>query len=130
MNILLGFTVLLSLQLLGEILTRLLQLPVPGPVVGLLLLLCALTSFPRIRTLVQDAANALLAHLSLLFIPAGVGVVVHINRLDGVVLAVALTLVLSTIVGLCVTALSLQYLMRGRTTRTQLQAHDGESPHE
>lgn len=117
MTMLHGFTLLLALQLLGEVLSRVLALPVPGPVVGLLLLLLALIAIPPVRALVEPAANALLSHLSLLFIPAGVGVLVHIGRLDGALLGVALTLSLSTLIGLCTTAWTLQRLMRGRPTR-------------
>ncbi len=117
MKLLVGFTALLCLQLAGEIVTRLFALPIPGPVVGLFLLLVALPLIPGLAELVDDAAQALLAHLSLLFIPAGVGVIVYIGRLDGVIVAASATLVGSTVIGLCVTALTLQRLMRGRSTR-------------
>jgi holin-like protein len=117
MNALKGFVILLALQLCGEILARMLSLPIPGPVVGLLLLLTGLALIPGLATLVEEAAQTLLSHLSLLFIPAGVGVVVHLGRLDGAVLGVTMTLAISTLIGLSVTALSLQYLMRGRKTR-------------
>jgi len=117
MSILRGFTILLVLQLLGEVLSRWLALPVPGPVVGLALLLCVLVVRPALARHVDGASDALLAHLSLLFIPAGVGVLVHIDRLDGALAGVALTLGVSTLLGMAVTALTLQRLMRGRTTR-------------
>jgi len=117
MNMLRGFTALLGLQLAGEILSRLLSLPIPGPVIGLMLLLALLTLRPMLVPLVSRAGDALLAHLSLLFIPAGVGVLVHIDRLDGALFGVAMTLASSTLLGLAVTALTLQRLMRGRPTR-------------
>lgn len=117
MIILRGLALLLCLQLAGEVLSRLLSLPIPGPVTGLVLLLCLLVVRPTLMTRVGSASDALLAHLSLLFIPAGVGVLVHIDRLDGALVGVALTLSLSTLLGMTVTALTLQRLMRGRTTR-------------
>lgn len=117
LNVLAGFATLLCLQLAGEVLARLLSLPVPGPVVGLLLLTIGLVAIPPLAEWVSEAAQALLSHLSLLFIPAGVGVIVHLGRLDGVVLAVSLTLIGSSVLGICATALTLQRLMRGRTTR-------------
>ena len=112
MQLLTGFTLLLALQIAGEALTRLFSLAVPGPVLGLLLLLGALAAIPGTGRRVEAAAGALLAHLSLLFVPAGVGVVVHLGRLEGAVPAVALTLATSTLAGLAVTALVLQALLR------------------
>ena len=112
MQLLTGFTLLLALQIAGEALARLFSLAVPGPVLGLLLLLGALAAVPGTGPRVEAAAGALLAHLSLLFVPAGVGVVVHLGRLEGAVPAVALTLATSTLAGLAVTALVLQALLR------------------
>ena len=124
MRLLEGFTLLLVLQIAGEVVVRLLDLDVPGPVVGLLLLVAGLVVAPALEHLVAAAADALLAHLSLLFVPAGVGVVAHLGRLDGAVAGVALTLLASTVAGLVVTALVLQALLRrsgarptGRTRR-------------
>lgn len=112
MRLLTGFTLLLVLQMAGEVVVRLTGLDVPGPVVGLLLLVVALALVPAFERRVAEAADALLAHLSLLFVPAGVGVVVHLGRLDGAVLGVAATLFGSTVLGLVVTALTLQWLLR------------------
>lgn len=117
MRLLTGFTLLLILQIAGEALVRLLGLAVPGPVIGLLLLFVALVAFPPVMRHIDEASGALLAHLSLLFIPAGVGVIVHLGRLDDAVGGVVITLVVSTLAGLTVTALTLQRLMRGRPTR-------------
>ena len=64
---LVGFALLLSLQLAGEWLSRAFTLAMPGPVVGLLLLL-PLLAITRVREPVGVCADFLLAHLSLLFI--------------------------------------------------------------
>ena len=69
-----GLALLLLLQALGEAITRALALPFPGPVVGMVLLLGALGWAP-LRAPIAAAAELLLAHLSLLFVPVGVGVV-------------------------------------------------------
>jgi len=124
--ILRGLAILLCLQLAGEVLSRLLALPLPGPVIGLALLLCVLIVRPSLIGHVEGGSDALLAHLSLLFIPAGVGVLVHIDRLDGALVGVALTLGISTLLGMTVTALTLQRLMRGRTTRDTPRAEPDE----
>lgn len=103
---------LLVFQLLGEALVRTLGLPVPGPVLGLALLLPLLAWRPAVLAMVRPTAQTLLQHLSLLFVPAGVGVMLHLNRIGEEALAIGVALVLSTWVGLVVTALTLQWLMR------------------
>ena len=79
-----SLSLILLCQLAGEVIVRGLGLPVPGPVIGLMLLLILLVARDRFAVLargplrqggVEDAARGLLAHLSLLFVPAGVGVV-------------------------------------------------------
>ncbi|MGQ9725025.1 MAG: CidA/LrgA family protein [Tepidimonas sp.] len=99
-----ALTLLLVLQLFGEALVRALGLPIPGPVVGMALLLLVLWARPSWQAALQPTADGLLRHLSLLFVPAGVGVVQHLQRLGDEALAVALALTLSTWVGLAVTA--------------------------
>ncbi|WP_341703516.1 CidA/LrgA family protein [Ferrovibrio sp.] len=110
-----AFSVILLCQLAGEALVRGLVLPLPGPVVGMVIMLGLLAARERWRdqlpaSLTGDRLEAtgrgILAHLSLLFVPAGVGVV---QRLDvfgqwGVALAVAL--VVSTALALLATVLT------------------------
>lgn len=110
MSLLQGLAILLLCQLVGESLVRLLHLPLPGPVLGLLLLMGAL-GWQRLRTPAGQAADALLQHLSLLFVPVGVGVVTHLALLWQQGPRLALVLLLSTWVGLAVTALLLQGLL-------------------
>ena len=106
-----GLAWLLALQSVGELLSRGLVLPFPGPVIGMLLLLIALR-FQAVREPVSVCADFLLSHLSLLFVPVGVGVMTHLSLLSqfgGRMLAV---LIFSTLIGLAVTALVLQLLVR------------------
>lgn len=106
-----GLAVLLMLQLAGEALSHALAWPIPGPVVGMALLLMALQA-PFLRAAVQAAAEMLLQHLSLLFIPVGVGVITHLDLMSQYGGRLALVIVLSTVVGLAVTAGLLQRLWR------------------
>lgn len=106
-----GMAILLLLQSAGEALARLLKLPFPGPVVGLVLLLAALRA-GWVRERVGTVARFLLQHLSLLFVPIGVGVMTHLNVLSEYGLRLALVVALSTWVCLAVTALVLRALMR------------------
>jgi putative effector of murein hydrolase LrgA (UPF0299 family) len=106
MNGLRGLAWLLALQSLGELLARGLSLPFPGPVIGMLLLLLALR-VPSVREPVAACANFLLSHLSLLFVPVGVGVMTHLGLLGQYGLRILVVVVLSTWIGLGVTVLAL-----------------------
>lgn len=95
-----ALTLILSCQLAGEILTRLLGWPVPGPVFGMALLFVLMLASPRIAGAVIPTAEGILRHLSLLFVPAGVGVVGHLPLLAANGLGVALALIVSTILAI------------------------------
>ena len=114
MDALRGLTLLLLCQSAGEVLSRGLQLPLPGPVLGLLLLLVLLQWAP-VRAPVAAVAEPLLQHLSLLFVPVGVGVVTHlalVGQFGGRMLA---AIVLSTWAGMAVAALVLRALLPAPT---------------
>ncbi|APW48035.1 CidA/LrgA family protein [Rhodoferax antarcticus] len=99
-----GLAWLLAMQSLGELLSRGLHLPFPGPVIGILLMVLALR-WPVVRAPVAACAGFLLSHLSLLFVPVGVGVMTHLGLLDQYGVRMLAVIVLSTWVGLAVTAL-------------------------
>ena len=111
MNGLRGLGWLLILQSMGELLSRGLSLPLPGPVVGMMLLLVALR-WAVVREPVSACADYLLSHLSLLFVPVGVGVMTHLSIVSQYGGRMLLVLVVSTLIGLAVTALLLNYLWR------------------
>ena len=107
-----GFFILLFFQLIGEVLARGLGLPAPGPVIGLALLVVGLAvnrawrpfdDEQLARSEVGQAANALLANLSLLFVPAGVGVVQYLGLLREEAVALASALIVSTLLTLVAT---------------------------
>ena len=118
MKILTGLTLLLIYQLIGEVLVLMLDLPIPGPVIGMLLLLVSLLSYGGLLDKVSDGADALLGHLSLLFVPAGVGVMVHFHLLAEQGISIVITLLASTLLTLALTALLLQWLRRGSADRS------------
>lgn len=107
---LLCFIILLAFQFLGEMLTRFLGLPIPGPVIGMMLLFFTLIQFPRLLAKLEHAAMAMLQHLSLLFIPAGVGIMVSVSQIGDHWLAILVSMVASTVLTMVVTALSFNYL--------------------
>ena len=136
-----GLAFLLLMQSGGEALSHFLKLPVPGPVVGMVLLLLALRWSP-VQAAVAPAAGFLLSHLSLLFVPVGVGVVTHLDVLQHYGLKLAMVIVLSTWFGLIVSALTLRVLMRhappseddpeppGEFTETSVAAAEGQPTQE
>jgi holin-like protein len=107
-----AFTTLLLFQLAGEILVRILGVPLPGPVVGMLLLLALLLVRGNVDPALGSTARTILAHLAMLFVPAGVGVMVHVALIRSEWLPILITLVVSTYLTMLVTALTMQALRR------------------
>lgn len=111
-----GITILLIYQLVGEVTVRLLAVPIPGPVLGMVMLFVTLMVRGRVDEPVDTAANGLLSHLSLLFVPAGVGMMVHFGRIADEWLPITLTLVLSTLLTMAATAAIMQLMSRWQGT--------------
>lgn len=108
-----GLTWLVGFQLLGELISRVLDLPVPGPIIGMLLLFVVL----RRRGTGDDApvvraGTAVLRHLQLLFVPAGVGVVAYLGVLGEHALAIVVALLGSWLLGLVAVGWTTQALER------------------
>ncbi len=117
MNFINGLTILLVYQLVGEVAVRFFAVPVPGPVLGMLLLFATLLVRKSADASVDSASRDLLNHLSLLFVPAGVGMIAHLDRISDEWLSIALALVLSTGITMAVTAgvmLAISRLMHAR----------------
>jgi holin-like protein len=111
-----ALTLLLLFQLAGEVIVQFFALPVPGPVIGMALLFAALVIRGGAPDNLRTTANNLLQHLSLLFVPAGVGVMVHFARLGDEWPAIVAALLVSTFVTLGVTGLVLcAFLKRGKS---------------
>jgi len=114
-----ALTWLLLYQLTGEILVHVLDLPVPGPVIGMALLFLTLVirgySERPIPRALQQTANTLLQHLSLLFVPAGTGVMLYLQLIMDEWLPISVALIISTIGGMTVTALILRALTRQKS---------------
>ncbi|NUB46632.1 CidA/LrgA family protein [Fertoebacter nigrum] len=103
---------LLMCQLAGEAAARALALPLPGPVLGMVLLLAGFAVFPRLVDVVRPVAQGILGHLSLLFVPAGVGVVGHLGLLGQSGLPILLALLVSTVLAIAVGALTFAAVAR------------------
>jgi len=124
-----SLSLILLCQLAGEVMVRALGLPMPGPVVGMLILLLLLLARDRFALLakgplqgdeVEGASRGLLAHLSLLFIPAGVGVVQKLDLLAEHGIAILLILAVSVVITLLVTVATFLVSSRLMTRRKQI----------
>ena len=125
-----SLSLILLCQLAGEVIVRGLVLPMPGPVVGLVFLLLLLLARDRFAVLrrgplqgdgVESASRGLLANLSLLFVPAGVGVVQKLDLIAEHGIAIAAVLAISVVVTLAVTVAT--FLVASR-----LMARGGRAP--
>jgi putative effector of murein hydrolase LrgA (UPF0299 family) len=74
-----ALSVVLALQLLGESLSHGLNLPIPGPVIGLFGLFMTWPLLTRLQGRLDELSTSVLSHLGLLFVPAGVGVSLHLS---------------------------------------------------
>lgn len=109
----LSITVILLCQLVGEALARGMNAPIPGPVIGMAIMLGLLWTKDRFGFVAESASESLeataaglLSNLSLLFIPAGVGVVQRLDIFARYGLALAVALLVSTLIALLACALS------------------------
>lgn len=115
-----ALTQLLIFQLIGEVVARWLSLPVPGPVIGMLLLFASLVLRGGADQELQSTSQNLLQHLSLLFVPAGTGVMLHLHRVADEWQALLAALLISTLATLVITALVMKLCLGN-------QAKGGES---
>lgn len=110
-----AITALLVCQLAGELLSRGLHLPVPGPVLGMILLLIGLLARDREGqppAALDEVANALLGNLGLLFVPAGVGVVLYGPLLARNWAPIAMAVLVGTVAAIGFTGWLAQKLLR------------------
>ena len=107
-----SLTLLLACQLVGEVVVRYVGLPIPGPVLGMVLLFVGLLIRRGVPAPLQQTATGLLSHLSLLFVPAGVGVMLHVARIQDAWLAFGAALVGSTLIAVAVTAAAMLIFAR------------------
>jgi holin-like protein len=118
------FTFILTCQLAGELFVTVTQLPFPGPVAGMALLFVFLLVRGRIPDNLASTGDALLSNLSLLFVPAGVGIMAHLALLKSEWPALSVALVGSTLATVAVTA-ALMVLLKRWTGATQAEAPQG-----
>lgn len=107
-----AFALLLVFQLVGEVAVQVLALPVPGPLVGMLLLFAAMVARGGLSDALPEAAHALLRHLMLLFIPAVTGVMMYFDRIAREWMPFLAACIVGAAVTLVVTALTLRWMLQ------------------
>ena len=107
-----AFAALLVCQLAGETAARALELPVPGPVLGLLLLFVFVYWRGGPPEPLRDTAGGLLRHLPILFVPAAVGVIRHVDRIADEWLPILVALTVGTWLTIVVSAWTLRLVLK------------------
>jgi holin-like protein len=112
------FTILLF-QLIGEFIQKFTEISIPGPVIGLILLLSVLlirakyfTEHHSVENNLVDFSERFLTYLPLLFIPVGVGVVMHLSLLEENLISVISIIVLGTLLTLALTGFIMEKLLK------------------
>ncbi len=97
-----GLVILLGFQFAGELCSRLLELPIPGNVIGMAMLLAALSMGLVKEESFRDAGELLLKYMSLFFVPAGVAVMLYFDLIAKDWLPILVGMVVSTFVVMAV----------------------------
>lgn len=107
---LIWIAVVLGMQFLGELLVTLFGVPVPGPVIGMVLLLALLLIMDRLPTELEQLANGLLRHLYLYYLPATTGVTAHFALVKTELVPIFSAILISSVLSLALTGLMIQFL--------------------
>jgi holin-like protein len=114
-----GLLAVLLFQLIGELIVVSLSLPLPGPVLGMVLLLLVLLGVNSVPDPLRRVSDALLSNLALLFVPAGVGLVLHFELLKSEWWIILLALVISSLGAAAITAFVFAALLKRQRRRTE-----------
>jgi len=110
MKFLRQFAIILVICFVGEAVHRFLRLPIPGSVIGMILLLLGLTSGIIKLEHIEETSEFLLNHLAFFFVPAGVGIISSLDVMKGNWIPIFVIIVISTIVVMVTTGITVQLL--------------------
>lgn len=108
-----GFIVLIGLLLFGNVLSTQLSLPVPGSVIGMVLLFIGLLVVKSVPDDLGKVSDGLIAHIGLLFVPAGAGISLYLGMIAENWLVIILASLGSTVITLIFTAVMFKALSKG-----------------
>lgn len=103
---------LLGFQLAGETLVKLSGLSVPGPVAGMAMLFAVLVIKGSLPDMLATVSDGLVRNLSLLFVPAGAGIVIHLKLIGNEWMPIVAAIAVSTLATVAVTATAMTLLAR------------------
>ena len=103
---------ILSIYFAGELVSKLLHLPIPGNIIGMILLFLLLTSN---IVKVEPLANFFLDHLAFFFIPASVGLMTSFADLKSSLFKIILLCIITTIIVLSATALTVEFICKKKS---------------
>lgn len=109
--------IILLIAFVGEVISSISSLPIPGSIVGLVILLILLKSKILPLSAIEDTADFLLENLTFFFIPVGVSIMASYHYLDGYYVAGISLIFITTIVTLAITGLTAEFLARSRDRR-------------
>ena len=112
MSVILSLLGLFFLQWLGSVLVRVLSLPIPASLVGLVMLLILLLVRGEVPVRLLEGSRFLLAHFMLLFIPAVAGIVVYLEPLQGQWMSILVACLAASVLSLCVAAAVFNWALR------------------
>ena len=107
-----GLAILLALQWLSTEIITFLGIPFPPPLLGMLILTALLCTGVIKENYIEDICTALIDKMALLFLPAGVSMILYLDVIKAELLPISLTVILSSVIILCSTALILEMLLR------------------
>ena len=107
-----GLAILLALQWFSTEVIALLGIPFPPPLLGMLILTALLCTGVIKENYIEDICTALIDKMALLFLPAGVSMILYLDVIKAELLPISLTVLISSVIILCSTALVLEMLLR------------------
>jgi holin-like protein len=115
-------TLIFVCQLIGELIAVATGWPIPGPVIGMALLFVGLLVRGGIAEGLGSVGDGLISNLSLLFVPAGVGVMQHAKLIGSELVPISVSLVVSTVLAVAVTGTLMAWLgSRRKRPETETQ---------
>lgn len=110
MKLLRQFLIILIICFLGEVLSKVMHIPLPGSIIGMILLfICLLTGIIKIE-MIQEISKFLLDHLAFFFIPAGVGLLAYVGILKENLIPIIIICFITTILVMIVTGWTVQII--------------------
>ncbi len=117
-----GLIAIFGCELAGEFAQQLTGIPVPGPILGLLLLLFILIVRGGPSLGLQSTARGLLQYLPLLFVPAGTGVAAHLSLIGAEWIPITAALIGSSVIAIMATAFTMRAVERAQRRKLLVSA--------